>query len=207
MKLPTEQQCQDYFKKYLVPINILAHCRKVREFADFLALKFSEAGIPVNKEFVSRLALMHDLFKMAAIDDLKPNKFHQRNFSAEEIAMREELRRKYPGRHEGEIAYQIFKDDFPELALSIKEYNQQSKEKHSWEELIVHYADWRTFRNEIISLPERLAYLKEHYPGHDRWWEERWIKVRKIEEKIVSIINLQPEEMKVENENRTKIRD
>ena len=197
MKLPTEQQCQDYFKQYVVPPNIVEHCQKVREFYDLLAIKLEESGIPINREFVSRLSLMHDMFKMVAIDNLQPNKFHQQIFTDEEREMWKKLRQKYPGMYEGEVACEIFKDQFPELALAIKEYNKADKENHSWEELIVCYADCRTFRNQIVSLSERLAYLKEHYSGHDEKWDNRWIEIKKLEQKIVSIINLQPEEIKL----------
>ena len=37
MKLPTEQQCLDYFAEYKVPKNIFSHCVKVREVSVFLS--------------------------------------------------------------------------------------------------------------------------------------------------------------------------
>ncbi|MDP3640566.1 MAG: HD domain-containing protein, partial [Nanoarchaeota archaeon] len=63
MILPTEQQCLDYFDKYKVPKNIFRHCLKVREVAVFLAEEWEKQGRAVDKEFVTCLALLHDLFK------------------------------------------------------------------------------------------------------------------------------------------------
>lgn len=196
MNLPTEEQCLNYFIKYRVPLNIYSHCLKVQKVANFLAREMNKKGVQLNLELVNCLALLHDLFKVVAIPDLRPNKFHDYQHTSEEIEMWDFLRKKYPDIHEGEVAYLIFKDEFPELALALKGVSSHEKKEKSWEEWIVHYADWRTFRNEIISLPERLAYLKEQYAGYNEYWVEREQMMQEIENKITQSINLNPEKLK-----------
>ena len=85
--LPTEQQCLEYFQQYKVPQNILEHCQKVRIIAVYIAEKLQQAGEKVNLELVERMALLHDLFKIACIDKLGPNKYHSYQHNAEETAM------------------------------------------------------------------------------------------------------------------------
>ena len=52
IKLPTQQQCLDYFEEYKVPENIQRHCLKVQEVAVFLAGKLKNSGVKINIELV-----------------------------------------------------------------------------------------------------------------------------------------------------------
>lgn len=212
IKLPTEQQCLDYFDEYKVPKNIFTHCLIVREVAVFLAKELSnklkeqktkqesghgtEQKTEINVKFVSCLALLHDLFKVVAISELKPTKYHDYPFSEEEIVMWKSLRRKYPNMYEGEVAYLIFKDKFPELAKSLRDVSNPRNENPSWEELIVHYADWRVFQNNVVLLRDRLSYLQEMYPREDHVWDSYNKRILELEQKIMSIIQMKPEELK-----------
>ncbi len=186
MKLPTEKQCLDYFAEYKVPKNIFSHCMKVREVSLFLAAGLVKSGIKIDLDFVSRLSLSHDLFKVVSLRALEPNKFHKYQFSAEEIAAWKSLREKYPGKHEGEVAYEIFKDEYPEFAVSLKNVSSPHHENPSWEELIVHYADWRVFQEKIVPLSQRLAYLRQQYPRSDEAWNSYEKKIRQMESAIFS---------------------
>lgn len=188
MNLPTEQQCLQYFEQYKVPMNIREHCLNVCVVAVFLAARLKEAGEPVNIELVKCTALLHDLFKMVMITSLKSDKYHQRVFSAEELAMRKQLRKQYPGLNEGEIAHLLFKDVYPELAVVIRNVGVPKKKDRTLEEAIVHYADWRVLRNKIVTLKERLDYLKEVYPREAKDWEEDESIILDFEHKIAKLI-------------------
>ena len=192
MKLPTEQQCLDYFAEYKVPKNIFSHCVKVREVSVFHA-KLMQSGMKINVDFVSCLSLSHDLFKVVSLKALEPNEFHKYQFSAEEIAGWKSLRGKYPGKHEGEVAYEIFKDEYPEFAVSLKNVSSPHHENPSWEELIVHYADWRVFQEKVVPLSQRLAYLRQQYPRSDEAWNSYEKKIRKMEFTIFSNLSFSPE--------------
>jgi len=146
IKLPTQQQCLDYFEEYKVPENIQRHCLKVQEVAVFLAGKLKNSGVKINIELVQAAALLHDLFKMAGIKDPKPNQHHQIVFSKEELAMREKLRKEFPGQHETKIAYEIFKDRFPELALTLLHEGDLHITDRTIEEALITYVDYRIFK-------------------------------------------------------------
>ena len=207
MKLPTEKQCLDYFTRYNVPKNIFAHCLKVREVSVFLAARLMQSGIKIDQNFVSCLSLSHELFKAVSLKTLEPNKFHKYRFSAEEIATRKSLREKYPGKHEGEIAYEVFREEYPEFALSLKNVSDPHHENPSWEEMIVHYSDWRVFQEKVVPLSQRLAYLQQQYPRSDDAWNRYEKKIRQIETKIFSNLSLDPERLdeNVDKEMNQKI--
>lgn len=194
MNLPTEQQCLDYFKQYKVPKNILEHCLLVRKVAVFLANKLKSTGEKINIELVNCLALLHDLFKAVTLKSLEPNKHHNYQYSEEETTMWKHLREKYPNMHEGDVAYLVFKEDYPEFALSLKRVSNPRAEKNR-EESIVHYADWRVLQKKIVTLQERLNYLKETYPRETEAWEGDETIVLEFEEKLMEVINIQPDDL------------
>jgi len=201
MNLPTEQQALDYFKQYKVPSNIFEHCLNVRKVAVFLAKKVKEAGVDINLELVDRLALMHDLFKVVAIKSVEPNKFHKRGLSEEELAVRKQLREKYPNMYEGDVAYEIFKDQFPELAKALKEVSIPRNKNLTWEETIVHYADYRVFRNKVVNIKERLAYSQEMYMKPQEHWQEVIKHMQELEQKIMQTIKMKAEDLAEAVEN------
>ncbi len=206
MNLPTEEQSLDYFEKFKVPLNIRNHCLKVREVAVFLAKRLQEKGVAVNVKFVGCLALLHDLFKIVSLKNLKPNKFHDYRHSAEETAMWKFLKAKFPGMYEGEVAYLIFKDDYPELALSLKTISNPRTEKNPEEE-IVHYADWRILQNKVVNLSKRLDYLKEIYPRDAKLWEKDVKIMFTFEDRLFSQIGFKADELgkKMEEEKQGEI--
>ena len=184
MNLPTKEESLQYFDDYVVPRNIYRHCLAVREVANFLAKKLSEAGIEINLELVDRVALFHDLFKVVTFKDIKPNKYHKYEFNEQEIAMWKNLREKYPNMYEGDVAYEIFHEQYPKLAITLKRASNPRNEDPTWEELVVHYADWRVFKEEIITLNSRLEYLQEMYPRPQELWDKYIKKIRLMENKI-----------------------
>lgn len=201
MKLPTEQQCQSYFATYVVPGNINSHCHKVREVADFIARTAQKSGADINIKLVNCLALLHDLFKVVSLPELTPNKFHSYSFSEKEKTMWKTLREKFQNMHEGDVAYAVFRDEFPELAVALKNVSNPYHQNPTMEEIIVKYADLRVFQNNVISLQERLAYLQERYPSPK--WPEHIVKLKKVEQQIKTMLNMNPDDIKhkMEEEN------
>ncbi|MFA6461046.1 MAG: HD domain-containing protein [Candidatus Woesearchaeota archaeon] len=198
MNLPSEQQCLDWFKEFKVPRNILQHCLKVRETALILAERFQQRNHPIDIELIDRMALLHDLFKMATINLDAPPKYHRSELSEEELLARENLIKNYPGMHEGEIAYSFLLPKYPELALALKRSASLTEKKECWEEIIVHYADWRTLQNKIVTIPERIIYLEQVYKPRGVSWEEHKAHILKYEDQISEVLGLSPEQMFVE---------
>ena len=201
-RLPTEKQCLDYFKKYNVPNNIFEHCLNVRNVSLFIGGRLKENGVNINLDLVNCLALLHDLFKVVSLSELKPSKFHHYEYSEDEIEMWKQLRKKYLGMYEGEVAFEIFKDEFPEMALGLKRLSDPHIEDKTWEEFVVHYADWRVFKNKIVSIKERLDYAREVYPREKGAWEADEKIIRDFEGNILENVNINPyklaEEMEIE---------
>jgi len=205
MNLPTRQQCLGYFTEYKVPGNIFEHCLKVEEAASFLAKKLHEAGEDINVELVERLALLHDLFKVVVLDLTRPNPHFHYKYSSEETEMWKYLQEKYPDCYEGDVAYEIFKEDYPELAVSIKIVGLPKKKDKSYEEMLVHYADWRTLGNRVVPLSERLAYLKQTYPREAEDWHADEKIVFEFESRIMKVLNIPPEKLPQMIKNHPKL--
>ena len=191
MNLPTEQQCLELFRTYNVPRHIFEHCLNVSKLTLFLAQKLKERGQNLNLELVHRIALLHDLFKVVAIEELS-SLF---SYSEEEIKMWKTLRQKYPDLHECDVAYLVFKEEFPELALAIKHASDPLKKDKSIEEDLAHYADWRVSNNQIVSLSDRLIYLKQRYPKGDQYWQQRSDVIFQIEKRLFSHLDFSPEQI------------
>ena len=201
MKLPTREQCLGYFNEYKVPLNIKEHCLKVEEVAVFLAKKLNESGKEVDAVLVSRIALLHDIFKVVVLDLENQTPPYNYQYSEEELAMWRQLREKYQGYYEGDVACLIFNKEFPELAYSLRRVGMPKDPDKNDEEMLVHYADWRTSQDKIVSLQERLAYLRKRYQKEaDDWPTDEKIIV-KYEHKIMKLLNMLPEQLKERLQN------
>ncbi len=196
VQLPSVERSLQYFDDYKVPGNIKAHCLRVRDVSRFLAEHLFQSGQDINVDFTDRLGMFHDLFKAVALSELRPNRFHSYVHTPEEVAMWKKLRQQYPGMYEGDVAYIVFKEDFPELALALKKVCNPRETDLSWEEKIVHYADWRVFQDSIVSIAERLVYLREIYPRTDGAWSLFEQKIKSLEQDIFSKLPFSPEELK-----------
>ena len=195
MNLPTEQQCQELFEQYCVPHNIKEHCEKVRLVAVFLAKKLQQRGEKINIDLVDKSALLHDLFKVVVLEKLGSNKYHHYEPTPTEVAMWRHLRKKYPGKFESEVAYDLFKDDYPELAITLKNASHPVRENRTPEELVVHYADWITLGTKVVSLDERLAYLFETYPQALDLWKKSVNLIKEQEKQLFSKIDFPPADL------------
>jgi len=194
MNLPTCEQCLGYFTEYKVPQNIFEHCLKVEQVALFLAKQLQESGTGLDTDLIARAALLHDLFKPVTFKD----PYHDPYFklTEEQIAMIVRLQQKYPGKFENEVAYEIFKDEFPELALFLKQSGDSSARERTLPEMIVHYADYRVHDQKIVSLGERFAYFRKAYKAPAQFWENYLAYTQQEEKKLFAQLQFQPEELK-----------
>ncbi|MAG73819.1 hypothetical protein CL620_05865 [archaeon] len=198
MKLPTQEQALGYFDEFAVPRNIVAHCKKVQEVAVFLANEMKKKGMEVDVSFVAPLALLHDIFKVVVLDKIGGNQYHPYEPNEREVAMHRKLRSEYKGMYESEVAYEVFKDRFPELAVSLRDCSNHHKRDKSPEEMLVHYVDWRVLRDEIISLDDRIAYCKEVY--HINEFRDDISELRLYENKLFTELRYSPDGLKAKIE-------
>ena len=195
MPLPTVEQAEAYFDQYNVPENIRRHCLRVKTVAVFLAQQLEAKRVPIDVEFVDRLARFHDLFKMVSIKEFGAGHHKDARLTEKQQQFWTEFRARYQGLYEGEVAYIIFKDQFPELALALKRVSNPHEDNLTWEELIVHYADWRVLQEKVVLVQERLQYLQQMYTRKQGTWEEYAQKVLGQERTIFANISFPPEKL------------
>lgn len=195
MKLPTEEQALGYFDEFVVPKNIKAHCLAVRKYSNFFASKLKEAGMDIDLELIDRMALVHDLFKAVTLDLTKPDPFHNYTASEEELAKWRELKEKYEGLHESKIFFEVFGEEFPEFSQAVKNSSHPLREKNV-EELIVHYIDWRTLKEDLVTLEKRWEYLYDKYPQNREIYKESAKLIKQEERDLFLHLDFSPEELK-----------
>ncbi len=192
--IPSRAQCREFFEEYHVPHNVRVHCGRVHRVAVVIATLLVAKGVELNVEFVERLAVLHDLFKMIGIKEFGSGAHKGETLSARQIDFWTEMKKKFPVHNETEVAHEIFKDDFPELAVALKNLGA-STVADSWEQMIVHYSDFRVFKNNVVSIEERLLYLQNQYSHPPSWWAAYATHVVAIEKKIFEILDFSADEL------------
>ena len=166
LNLPTRAECFRLLKKYHVPPHIVKHCQIVSKLGVFLAQKLKEKEIKVNVEQVDRACLLHDIARICDIKEPDYGSF-ARNVSEEDKAKWNQIRQQYPNVGHEDAAYEILRERYPTLALTIKKHRymailSKSERPTSWEEKLVYYADMRVMHDKIVPLKVRLE------DGHKR---------------------------------------
>ena len=164
--LPTRKECLAIIKEHHVPPHIVKHSLTVAKLAVFLAQRLTEKGITVDVNLVNRACLLHDIVRICDFKELDYSRFERPVTSQDKITW-QQLREKYEGIPHEYAAYDILKDKYPVLALTIRKHRYigilNEKEKpNTWEEKLVYYADMRVMHDKIVPLKERLT------EGHKR---------------------------------------
>jgi putative nucleotidyltransferase with HDIG domain len=159
--LPTHKECLAIIKAHHVPQHIVNHSLAVAKLAVFLAQRLKEKGIAVDVNLVHRACLLHDIVRICNIKELDYSRFEQ-PVTAEDKAKWQQLRAKYEGVPHEYAAYDILKDKYPALALTIKKHRyigilDEEEKPNTWEEKLVYYADMRAMHDKIVPLEERLT--------------------------------------------------
>lgn len=166
MNLPIRKECFDIIKEYHVPTHVLRHSLAVNKLAVFLAKRLNEKGRNINVDLVDRASLLHDIVRVCDFKELDYTHF-EGPITEEDRAKWEEIRTKYKGIPHEDAAYNILKEKYPELALTIKKHRyiimlDEKERPKTWEEKLVYYADMRVMHDKIMPLKERLE------EGHKR---------------------------------------
>jgi uncharacterized protein len=164
--LPTPEECLAILAEYHVPPHIVSHSKAVAKLAVFLAQRLNENGEVIDVTLLEGACLLHDLLRVHDFTESDFNQFEQ-NLPEEEKAKLQKLREKYKSCSHEDAAYDILKEQYPALALTIKRHRYMAlideKEKpESWEEKLLYYADKRVMHDKIVPLKERLV------EGHKR---------------------------------------
>jgi len=159
--LPTRKECLAIIEEHHVPPHIVKHSLAVAKLAVFLAQKLNEKGITVDVNLVDRACLLLDIARICDFKELDFNRFEQ-PVTAEDKAKWQQLRAKYEGIPHEYAAYDILKQKYPALALTIKKHRyiavlDEEEKPNTWEEKLTYYADKRAMHGRIVPLEERLT--------------------------------------------------
>jgi putative nucleotidyltransferase with HDIG domain len=167
--IPDTKECIKILEDNDVAANIIEHCKKVSQTAVFLARELKKTGEKINIALLEAAALLHDLDKLKT---LKANEQH------------------------GKVAYEILKENYPEVAELVKKHNLTyilDKGLQTWEEKVLNLSDARVLQDEIVPLSERFEYIRNRYPdvtnGRRPEMEELFFK---LEKEIFKKIKLNP---------------
>lgn len=158
--LPTRQQCFDIIKEYHVPSHILKHSLTVAKLAVFLAERLREKGAAVDVDLVDRACLLHDIVRVCDFKELNYSSFEQ-TVTEQDKAKWQQIRARYKGICHEDAAYDVLKEKYPVLALTIKKHRymamlDEKARPNTWEEKLVYYADMRAMHGKIVPLETRL---------------------------------------------------
>jgi uncharacterized protein len=202
-KLPTREECFELIRRHAVPGHIVKHSVATAKLAVFLAERLKEKGIAVDVDLVERACLLHDVARMC--DFKKPDSISL----AEPIeqgskAKWQQLRTDYEGLCHEDIAYELLRDEYPELAITIRKHRylailDEKDKPMTWEEKLVYYADKRVMHDRIVPLKERLEeahkrYIRQHGTSAQRriTTAKADAQIFKLEEEIFDKIGLKP---------------
>lgn len=158
-RIPSEKECYQLLKENRVPENVLRHSERVKEFALELAAKLRESNEKVNPELVLAGALLHDIDK---IETLKGSSYHG-----------DEGCKKLKAKGYYAVA-----------GIVRKHLLERVSELDSIEEKIVYYADKRVIDDRIVSLKERLEFIKQKYGSRNK---ELMKKIMESEPLIIAL--------------------
>ncbi len=159
-ELPTRDECVALLAEYYVPSHIIRHSEASAKVAVFLARRLREAGHDVNVELVDRACVLHDLLR-ACDFKLKDFSRFEEPVSEEAKSLWRRFKEKYDGQGHEYAAYDVLKERWPELALTIRRHKyiallDEDDKPRTWEEKIVYYADKRAMHDQIVPLQQRL---------------------------------------------------
>ena len=158
--LPTRKECLAILTEYHVPPHIVNHSQAVAKLAVFLAQRLIEKGEKIDVELLQRAGLLHDMMRVHDFKESDYVRFEQ-NLPEQVRAKWQRLHTKYKSTPHELAAYDILKEKYPTLALTIKRHRyiallDEKDRLNSWEEKLLYYADMRVMHDKIMPLKQRL---------------------------------------------------
>ncbi len=202
LRIPSKEECYALLKHYKTPKHVIRHCEMVAKVSAFLAVEMQKAGIKANRSFVEAAGLLHDLFKIVDFFSLDECYFDKEDIKEDNFSYWQSLRRQYKGWRHEDLAYEVLKKDYPEIALSIKRHRYSAiadMEKENWriEDKILTYADKRVMHSSVVSLAQRFEDGHKRYKGkHDPETAKRCDRLFfMLEKELFRNLAVKPEEI------------
>lgn len=174
MNIPDYNTCCNLLERYAVPEHIIEHSRKVALISLCLGEGLTTNGIDFCLELLLSAALLHDIAKMASIENGRD--------------------------HAGLGGEWLEREGYPEIAEIVRNHVRLKTDIDGpiVAKEIVYYADKRVRHIEIVSVAERIVDLKKRYGDnsssltHLKDLENLTLAVEK---KIFKSLNFTPEEV------------
>lgn len=182
------------YKKYHVPLHVIAHMQKVQEVAEKLSEAFNSKGIKVRKNLIKKGALLHDVLRICDFRTFEPEKFPQK-VTRQDIEVWRDLRRKYQKIGHAKAMSQILKAINENTLAEIVEKHDflRIDDLETWEEKILYYADKRVDQDTIVPLGRRLTEgAKRNRNEVDNTVTITERKIFALEKEIISILGKLP---------------
>jgi len=158
--LPTRKECFDIISRYHVPSHIVKHSVASAKLAVFLAQRLNANGVQVDIDLVDRACLLHDILRVCDVSNSDYGRFEQ-PVTGDDKAKWRRLKEKYNRLGHEYAAYEVLKEQYPVLALTIRRHRytallDEDEKPTTWEEKLVYYTDKRIMHDRIVPLDERL---------------------------------------------------
>jgi len=169
-RVPTVSECYALFGTYGSPARSIHHCLRVNQVAVFLAEALALKGVDVDLELVDRASLLHNLHKHLET----------------------------PTQHHAELSARVL-TDYPELAEIVRQHPSEmildpKRAPRTLESKIVHYADRRVMKDEIVPLETKLyrALAKQLLRGDNSLVPQLMVPLVRLEQEIFAPLDISP---------------
>lgn len=174
--LPTEDQIRNWQDEFRLPENVIAHCNKVGEVAEKMAIEFLKQGKVARPAALMRAGQLHDLFRFL---DFHPGSSHLNiDITDEQQAHWGTMRSKYNEEsHEPACAEFLRKNGFSAIATMIETHGMKGDPPLTIEQKLLFYADKRVILDRVASLRERFDDFAIRYnKGKESAQSIKWLE-------------------------------
>jgi tRNA threonylcarbamoyladenosine biosynthesis protein TsaE len=180
--IPGDEAIDQWRKDVDLPEHIVRHCNAVGAFAEMLAKKLRERGILARGEALRAAGKCHDLLRFIDFrGDAGPKGIEEKPSPMWDI-----WKKKFEGiHHEEAMAKLLHEKGYPDLGEIVRTHGLwlPPDDDARTEQLLLYYADKRLKLDEVVSLEERFADLRERYgEEHAKMQTDVWMpQCKKIE--------------------------
>ncbi|MBN1828403.1 MAG: HD domain-containing protein [Deltaproteobacteria bacterium] len=172
MIIPSRDICFSLMKQMAMPGHIVDHSLQVCRVAAFLTEQLSLSGVPLDSRIVEAAALLHDITKARSFTTGEQHDRTARLLLEEQGYV-----------EVGRVAGQ-------HVILETYLFHGAPGEAD-----VVNYADKRVLHDKVVSLEERMDYIRERYgTAEDRraWIDRLWRKTLLLEDALFERLDFHP---------------
>lgn len=173
--IPDQATCLDVMARYEMPAHVVRHSQTVTTVALYLARRLNQVGFKLDPDLVRAAGLLHDITKRHSFDR--------------------------PLDHALTGAKLLRKLGYPEVAEVVRQHVRLSASRPAdllAEPEIVNYSDKRVVNDKVVSLDDRIAYIKERYATTaeaGKWLERAMSRFYGLEKRIFSLLPEGPDHL------------